>query len=114
VALHGRAALSGVGAPWDGHGELRGEGEEGEGGGGEGVQLGAAWGGGAPWEGWYGGAVGGTMGLQPLLGLLLYVRRKEEGEEKGRKEKEGKEKRKKEKNMENFPNLKIFVEKNKR
>jgi hypothetical protein len=90
-----------VGAPWAGHGELTGEGEEGEGGGGEG---GAARGRhgevGRYREGCYRGVVGGTMGLQPLFGLLLYVkigsrkekkrRRKEWRKRKGRKRKEEK------------------------
>jgi hypothetical protein len=42
--------MAGVGAPWASHGELTGEGEEGEGGGGEGAQL--------------GGGMGLAMGMQ--------------------------------------------------
>jgi hypothetical protein len=64
----------------------------------------AAWVEGGLQEGRHGGS-----GLQPLfgllLGLLLYMRRKEEGEEKKRKEKEGKEKRKKEKKYGKFSKL---------
>jgi hypothetical protein len=71
-------------------------------------------------EGCYGGVVGGTMGLQPIFGLLLYVktgsrkenkrRRKERRKRKVRKRKE----EKKEKNLNFFSNLKIFRKKNKR
>jgi hypothetical protein len=87
-----------------GHGELTGEGDGGGG---------TAWGRhgevGRHEEGCYGGAIGGTMGLQPLFGLLLYMktgsrkekkkRRKERRKRKGRKEKKRGKKRK---NMEIF------------
>jgi hypothetical protein len=71
----------------------------------------------------YGGAMGrgraaggGAMGVGQLLRcLLLSVREEEEEkEEREKKNKMKEKKRKKEKNMENFPNLKIFREKNKR
>jgi hypothetical protein len=48
--------------------------------------------------------------------LRAVVREKEEGrrKEEGEREKKRKGRKRKEKNMENFPNLKIFWEKNKR
>jgi hypothetical protein len=96
-ALHGRAAMAGVGAPWPAMGVLTEEGREG------GAARGRHGEVGRHGEGCYGGVVGGTMGLQPLFGLLLYMRRKEEGEEKRREEKKKKRKEKKrEKNMEIF------------
>jgi hypothetical protein len=96
-ALHGRAAMAGVGAPWPAMGVLTEEGREG------GAARGRHGEVGRHGEGCYGGVVGGTMGLQPLFRLLLYMRRKEEGEEKRREEKKKKRKEKKrEKNMEIF------------
>jgi hypothetical protein len=99
--------MAGVGAPWPAMGVLTEEGREGEGEGG--TARGRHGEVGRHGEGCYGGDVGGTMGLQPLFGLLLYMRRKEEGEEKKRKGRKRKEKKHK-KNS----NLKIFGEKNKR
>jgi hypothetical protein len=89
------------------HGELVGEGKEGEGGEGQGTRHGELLGEG---EGH------GRWGLDALLVLPVAARvssavrekkkrRKEKGEEKG---KGRKRKEKKEKNMENFPNLKIY------
>jgi hypothetical protein len=82
VGGHGRS-WSSMGA----HGELTGEGEEGEGGGGEGAQLGVA-------MGRVRAVGGGTMGARPCcsFGLLRSVReRRQEGEEKKEKrEREGK------------------------
>jgi hypothetical protein len=91
-ALHGRAAMAGVGAPWPVMGELAGEGREGE------------------WEVERWVRLGGGV---TLLLCVVSVRfgtvlreeesRKEEGEEKREKRKEeGKEKKKKN------PNLEIF------
>jgi hypothetical protein len=56
--------MAGVGAPWVGHGELTGEGKEGEGGGGEGAQLGCS---SAPW-----GAARGCHGPAPLSARACY------------------------------------------
>jgi hypothetical protein len=98
-----------------GHGELVGEGKEGEGGGERGRSCGV------PWRGLReGGAWGPVLLLRSVLcsvseeelNVRNKKRRKERRKRKGRKRKERKRKRKR-KNMENFPNLKIFVEKNK-
>jgi hypothetical protein len=81
------------------HGELTGEGKLRDGGGGEGgTAMGRHGEVGHHGEVCYGGAVGGTMGLQPQFGLLFYVktgsrkekkrRRKERRKRKGRNIKE--------------------------
>jgi hypothetical protein len=82
-ALHGRVAMAEVGTPWPAMGELAGEGREGEG---KGRGVGATGGGGM------GGGLLGALGLLGLwllysVSMLLYVRRKEEGEEKREKRK---------------------------
>jgi hypothetical protein len=111
--------MAGVGASVGAHGELAGEGKKGEGEEGEGAQLGGmARGGGvlqewAPWRGLVGCC---------CYGLLRSVREKrnvrrterEEEERKERKKKKKWKEKEKETNMENFTNLKIFGEKNKR
>jgi hypothetical protein len=78
------------------HGELTGEGKERDGGGGEGGTARGRHGEvGHHGEVCYGGAVGGTMGLQPQFGLLcLRENKKQEGEEE--KEEREKEKKRKE------------------
>jgi hypothetical protein len=97
-ALHGRAAMTGVGAPWPIMGELAREGREGEGEG----RGGRGWGGTR-------GAIGGGLGPGCSVlshDCLLYVREesmKDEGEEKREKrKKEGNEKKKRRKNGKNF------------
>jgi hypothetical protein len=74
-ALHGRADIGRVGAPWSAMGKLAGEGGEGDGEEGEGAQLGCSWG--APWG--LGPAAPLPMEVLPahafsLLRAVLWVR----------------------------------------
>jgi hypothetical protein len=105
-ALHGRAAVAGVRASWDDHGELAGE-ERGRGRGER--RGGTAWGRHGEREGCRGCSLAATAAR-----LLSAVREKEEGRKREEKKRREKKRGKKEKNMENFPNLKICREKNKR
>jgi hypothetical protein len=107
--LHGTAAMTGVGAPWEAKGELTGEGKEGEGG-----EGGAARG--APWSGYLGSPVWSPCSWWLLLCSVLRVReeehRKVEGEEKREKRtEEGKEKRKGIKNGKIFQTWKFLERK---
>jgi hypothetical protein len=90
------------GQPWGSSPERKGkgEGEEGEGGGA----------GGAPWGLGLAAplSVEGAPAFCKCCSHLLYVRRRREGGKREEKE------NKKRKNVEKYPNLKIFGEKNKR
>jgi hypothetical protein len=116
-ALHERAAMAG-------HGELTGEGKEGEGGRERGQGR-------HSWLAWREGTRGSASkraALGPLLGSLCFMSsvdkrcllcvrellEEENKEEEREKDKKRKGKRKEEKKWENFPNLKISTEKNER
>jgi hypothetical protein len=106
-------AMAGVEASMGAHGELAGEGKEGEGKRKRGARLGALGMQGCQGEGCRACSLTATAALCLLAAVAAHVRkkrRKERRKRKGRKRKE----RKKEKTMEIFPNLKIFGEKNKR
>jgi hypothetical protein len=95
------------------HGELTGEGKEGEGGGERGAQLGGSMG------GLLGGAMGRGCGRCSLLVLLpfalcCYESSVREEENSRKEEGERRRKRKENEKIKKIPNLKIFGEKNKR
>jgi hypothetical protein len=97
--LHGRAAMTEVGAPWEAMGELVGEEKEGEGEGGEGVRLRARLGGTMEWLHRELGAVSWLVVAAPLFGPVHAWgrtqeggRRREQREKRRRSERKQKEK----------------------